>query len=392
MRSPDPSFRTSLCVSSFARDFADDGTVYRDGDRQASTWCELQDLFVARGGNEIYFRLNTRKRSSKRAGGVALEDAMDFLRLAVERDLPVNPEVMCVGDYMDFMKQDAPDFRDWPELGLPEKPWSAYDLDEMCTALDSYGEAVARRILETGCRVITWDLGNETNFGFAGVNIGLDTVVNPRLSGARMMSVMMRPGFGAKWLEKNVWRFNAEMFAAVATGIRRADPAAEFSVHISTVAATAGYTARYFATLARHGFAPAEAGVSFYPSAPGPFRDQLGRFQRLVTRVREECGIPVFVAEYAYPSSPMDADAEFSSWSRAAPGYPLTAAGQAAMARDIVQWGAENGVSGIRPWAPDHLGDWGPMSLFDLDAATRVATAKPALAAFAAADGHARGD
>jgi len=376
------SFRTSLCVSSFARDFAGDGTVYTDGERTATTWGELQDLFVAHGGNEVFIRLNTQKSASKRVGGATMEDAEDFLRLAVERDLPVNPELMCVGDYMDFMRQDAPDFSSWPELDLPRKPWSQYTLDEMCEALAAYGEAAARRILSSGCRVNVWDLGNETNFGFAGVNIGLPTSVNPRLERARLMSVMARPGFGAAWLEKNVWRFNAEMFAAVASGIRRVDPAAVFSCHISTVTATPGYAARYFAALARYGFEPAEAGISFYPSAPGPFPNPMRRFQKIVRRVQDECGIPVFVAEYAYPSRPMDAGAEFASWSKRAKGYPLSPAGQAAFARDLVQWGAENGVTGIRPWAPDFLGEWGPMSLFEDDPASRTATAKPAIGAF----------
>lgn len=46
------------------------------------------------------------------------------------------------------------------------------------------------------------------------------------------------------------------------------------------------------------------------------------------------------------------------------------------------QGSAENGVSGVRPWAPDYLGDWGPMALFELDPRTHVASAKPALSAF----------
>lgn len=67
---------------------------------------------------------------------------------------------------------------------------------------------------------------------------------------------------------------------------------------------------------------------------------------------------------------------------KGAKGYPLSPAGQAALARDLVQWGAENGVTGIRPCAPDFLGEWGPMSLFEYDEASRTATAKPAIGAF----------
>jgi hypothetical protein len=53
------------------------------------------------------------------------------------------------------------------------------------------------------------------DIGFAGVNLEL-----PSLRGISM------PALGARWIEKNVWRFHAELRAAVASGVRRVDPAA----------------------------------------------------------------------------------------------------------------------------------------------------------------------
>ena len=43
---------------------------------------------------------------------------------------------------------------------------------------------------------------------------------------------------------------------------------------------------------------------------------------------------------------------------------------------DLITWGKENGMAGIRPWAPelDWVNPW-----FDFDESTKTATAKTAL-------------
>ena len=88
---------------------------------------------------------------------------------------------------------------------------------------------------------------------------------------------------------------------------------------------------------------------------------------------------PVFVAEFGYPAATMRG---VFSWNDAAPGYPLTADGQALFVRDLVAWGTREGVlSGIRPWAPDlAMPGWAPMALFSRQGS--LVTARPALDAF----------
>lgn len=371
----DRDFRLSLSISPYMMGFAEQGITYTDGTAVAGSPVELQRLFNRYGASEMWVRINMRRRGE----GHAFEHSLAQLRIARELDMPVNAELLCVRDYMDMSRQDTVGFEDFPEIALP-RPWEACSLDEMVEALVQYGEIAAREVLDTGCRVSVWDLGNETNFGFAGVNVGCVTAVNPALEKARPWWIIPRPHWGANWLAENVWPHNARLMAAVATGIRAVDPAARVSVHIATAIADATYAVRYFATLIENGFAPDEAGISFYPSTPGLWLDPVRKFKKTVSAIQQALGLKVFVAEYAYPSARMTAG-QFKSWNRKARGYGHTEADQARLLQDVIAWGRANGLSGIRPFAPDLNGHWEPMALFSHDEETGVATAKPALLA-----------
>lgn len=371
-------FRLSLSISPYMMGFADQGLTFTDGEVTARSRLALQRLFNRHGATEMWVRINMRRINMRRKGeGHAFENSLEALQIAYELDMPVNPELLCVRDYMDMARQDSASFADYPEIVLP-RPWQACSLDEMCAALAQYGEIVTREILATGCRVNVWDIGNETNFGFAGVNLGCKTAVNPILEKAKPLWIYPRPHLGANWLAKNVWQYNARMMHAVATGIRKAEPQAKVSIHIATAIADRYYAVKYFGTLLENGFTPDEAGISFYPSTPGPWRDQVKKFKAIVSAIYHEYGLKVFVAEYAYPSSPMTTG-EFKGWNRTTKGYAHHEIDQACLLQDLIAWGKENGLSGIRPFAPDYNGHWEPMSLFKHNAESNVSTAKLAL-------------
>ena len=90
---------------------------------------------------------------------------------------------MCAYTYMDMEKQQAPKFHDYPEIYKLQnnKDWSELTLNEIVIVLKAYGKFLATNILDTGCTVNNWNLGNEANFGFAGVSFGLKTTVNKNL-------------------------------------------------------------------------------------------------------------------------------------------------------------------------------------------------------------------
>jgi hypothetical protein len=53
----------------------------------------------------------------------------------------------------------------------------------------------------------------------------------------------------------------------------------------------------------------------------------------------------------------------FAGWNKELKGYKNSEEGQAAIYKDVVKWGKDHGVVGIRYWAADYE-DWGSMGLF----------------------------
>ena len=87
-------------------------------------------------------------------------------------------------------------------------------------------------------------------------------------------------------------------------------------------------------------------------------------FKKTVKQINEKCNIPVFIAEFAYPSGEMSG--AFAGWNKETKGYENTEDGQASIYTDVVEWGKTHGVIGIRYWAAD-LEDWGSMGLFSFE-------------------------
>lgn len=381
-------FRVALSLGQGVEDNFSQGITYTNGSQIATNSVELQQMYLNAGATEMYVRIATKRYNDGdtsvdpyHAQIHNLEVSLETCRLAAQLNLPINPEIMCAYTYMDGFTQQAPDFKDYPEIEKPDKPWSEYTLDEMCGVLEQYGELVAREILATGCRVDYWNIGNEANFGFGGVNIGLKTAVNADLENKTFYDMYYLPHIGADYLKENVWNYNAQMMAAVAKGIKKVDSDAKFSTHVACQN-DIYFNTTYYNTLKDNGFSLDQAGISIYPTneAGSYYPDYMDGMKSVIKAIIRDCGLPVFIAEYSYPSGQMDAPLE--NWDVPVAGYELNAVDQARYTADFIAWCKKNGVSGIRPWGPDVLGYWEPMSLFSYDSATKLATAKPVIDVF----------
>lgn len=69
-------------------------------------------------------------------------------------------------------------------------------------------------------------------------------------------------------------------------------------------------------------------------------------FKKTVMAINEQCNVPVFIGEFSYPSGEMSGD--FAGWNKEVGGYPHTKEGQAAIYKDVVNWGINRGVKSIR--------------------------------------------
>jgi len=395
-----PNFRVSLSVSPFAEILFESGVVYTDGKITAKSVEELQRLFVAHGASEVYARIATSREKTPGFGDHSLNRGLMRARLAKSLGLPFNPELGLFKVYGDVRCQPSPDFSDYAELKVPG-PWTSLTIEQMLPIVRTYGAVVAKLILETGVKVNVWDLGNEVDFGIAGLSPGplpsaCDEIsgpnwyqppnrVDPEIGKKALLDLLKLPeSERIAWLQAHVWPHEARILAATADGIRSVDPGAKFSSHVSGVLAVRSNEAMaFFAAMKKGGYLPDQLGFSFYPSPTPDPPDRLQAFKKTVMTVGTEFKRPVFVAEFAYPAAAKAAqDGPFASWSHALDHYPLTPEGQADLLRDLAGWGIAHGLSGIRPWGPDTtVTAWDSFALFDLNG--KKANARPGLSAIA---------
>lgn len=405
-------FRVALSLSPFTLNQFEAGYTFKIGDKVATTPAQLQTIYRDLGSTEMYVRLATKRHKTYKPDGTldnttdgkpdenanvhTFDQVMQTCRIAASLNIPINPEVMCAYIYMDMDGTQAPRFykSDYPELYATnstwtsilkdgEAKWEELSLADICTVLEIYGEFVADSILATGCTVNDWNLGNEANFGFAGIGIGMPNSFDRQLAKAGVMKRYMSSLFGLGWVKKHVWKYEAQTLAAVQRGIRKSytkkgldASKVKFSTHIATVVSTPRASTAFFTYMLEHGYDMQTAGISYYPSAPAMSFNKKKLLTKTVTRINKKCGLPVFIGEFSYPSQEMVGP--FASWNKQLRGYSKNQQGQADIYRDVIAWGRDNGLIGIRYWAPDYEGEWYPMSMFEFDE-NKVGTAKAIL-------------
>lgn len=371
-------FRQALSLSPFSVDAFSNPYTYNANGINATNREELEQLYIAHGATEMFARIATRRKAVTEDDKIgdrysSLEEGLELCKIAAKLNIPINPEIMCAYTYMDMDRQQAPNFKEYPEIYALQngKAWEELSLEEMQVVLKAYGTFVATEILNTGCTVENWNMGNEANFGFAGVSIGLKTAVNSKLEKVTGWQKNILPYLGNSWLKENLWKYNAQLMKAVADGITEAykelgmdDSNVKFSTHIATVVSTVKNATSYFNTLKENGFPISVAGISYYPSAPSAYLNSIIMYKKIVTAINKDCDLPVFIAEFSYPSGKVTGP--YAGWDKAAKGYKFTPSGQADIYEDTIKWGKTHGVIGIRYWAPDYK-DWGTMSMFEYD-------------------------
>lgn len=109
--------------------------------------------------------------------------------------------------------------------------------------------------------------------------------------------------------------------SAVAKGITKAyvemgidSSNIKFSTHIASVVSSPKNATTYFNTLKENGFPISVAGISYYPSAPSAYLNSTMLYKKIVTAINKECDLPVFIAEFSYPSG--EVTGAYSGWDK----------------------------------------------------------------------------
>ena len=381
-------FRVSLSVGEATEVLLRLGYVYSDGSGEARSLEDLQRLLIRHGSTEMWARINTR-RAHRKNSIRSLAKALDRARIAAKLGIRFNPELGLFGEYGDVRGQMPPDFSEYPEIKLPG-PWLTLTVEQMEAAVRTYARIAAKEILATGAEVGIWDIGNEINFGIAGIAPapapGFAPAgkkdwyeppdgINPEIGRKSVYDLVRMPDpQRIAWCRLNVWPYVARILKAAARGIREVAPDARFSTHLA-FGTGPEFAVAFYRAMAAAGVELDELGTSFFPSSkPG----RLKALKDMVGRLTREFGKPVFIAEYAYNAGRMTGS--FSKWNHACPGYPFSEAGQAALLRDLTSWGLAHGLSGIRPYGADFVvPGWRPLALFAVRDGTQRAVARKSI-------------
>lgn len=240
-------------------------------------------MFTRHGANEVYARIATTQNYRTGFGDHSMNRGLERARMARALNLPLNPELGLFNIYGDVRCQPSPDFSDYPEIQVPGA-WSSLTLNQMLPVLRLYGASAARQILSTGVKVRIWDLGNEAEFGIAGVAVqpmpgGCDDTaggpgwykppdrVDPAIGKMSVVELMRMPeARRIAWLEAHLWSHEAKILAAVAEGIRSVDPHARFSTHVSGITSVLPAQAvAFFKAMIDGGLAVDEVGGLLLP-------------------------------------------------------------------------------------------------------------------------------
>jgi Glycosyl hydrolase family 53 len=386
-----------MSVSPCAERALNAGIRFSDGHRVARNVAELSQLFVAHGGNELHTELITRRRGRGRdRDDRSLNAALDRARIAADLEIPLNPLLGLWGEYGAIIRQPPPDFEDYPEVELPAE-WQLLTIDQMADALRMYARVTARELLDTGVTVRLWDLGQEVEFGGPGLAVrpfpfgpaqDVDwyrppDAVNPAIGEESCETLWAMPERRQiAWLETNVWPYLARQLAAARDGVRDVDANARVSTHISLSRPSDAFALAFWQAMWDSGFAVDEIGFSLYPSGQTNADSSLNAFKRATVLTQDRFGVPVSLTEFGYPARRFTEGA-FVNWTHELTGYAMSDAGQAAVYADLAEWCAANGVSGLRPYAPDLIeAEWEPMAFFRHERGD-VAVARPSLDAIA---------
>ena len=206
------------------------------------------------------------------------------------------------------------------------------ETEEKADALYTFTKESLEKLLDAGVDVGMVQIGNEINYGMAGETS--ESAVHTLLkAGSRAVR---------------------EVAEAYGKDIR-------VVVHYTNITET-GELYRLVNRLETGGIDYDMIGLSYYPFWNG----SLENMQQVITKIRENYGKEVIIAETSYCYTLEDGDGSGNSLSDAAllvDGYPATVQGQADMIRDVIAAASEAGALGVFYWE----GTWIPVGEKDAD-------------------------
>lgn len=261
--------------------------------------------------------------------------------------------------------------------------WKGTTVSQRAQAIERYAESTVRHFQEAGLSVPIYAIGNESDFGSAGlfasdmlgeffslIGGGFPVFGEPDKPGSPKAGALLHR------LQKDFWPQESFLAAACARGIRTADPRAKLLMHVAQSREPV-FCEAFFRTMREHGVSIDYAGLSYYPAITGDLDFALTR--RTVTHLGDSLKMRTILCESAYPSK--RPTGLFAFMKHEMSRFPFTPQGQRDWLLDILRWTLQDpNVASFVYWSPEWFrsyGLWDPLALFDAEG-----NAKPAIEAF----------
>lgn len=219
--------------------------------------------------------------------------------------------------------------------------WAGLSEDAVAAKIEEHAKNVASYYKSLGLSIEVFEIGNETDFGLCGVQLGDTVPVPPGVD----------PVNDPAWMRDNVWTLMAPMMKAAIRGVREVYPTSKILLHVAGFGYSNNNVAPkgFFQSMIDLGVQFDIAGLS-YPymhagnAVPQPYFKQtefLGTLDFIAN-----LGKAVQIVEFDYPNAS-------TGMIHAAPAeYPFTPNGQAAFITDFSA-AVRGKVEAIHYWYPD---------------------------------------
>lgn len=282
-----------------------------------------------------------------------LNNALETARRAQAAGMKPMVTIFLSDQWADFVKQPRPEV------------WKPLATEALLKEIETYTERVARRFVDAGIAVDTYEIGNEIDFGICGV---FEEEWPKRMS--------------LDYMRQEIWPKMGGILSAAQKGVQKVKPEARFILHL-TQWENAEYCVEFWKSMLAQGVAVDFAGLSYFPTAAATIQHRSMAFlQGQIQKVHEALKKPVVICETGYPTQPWFGG-QFSDWNKSVPGYSQDESGQQRWLADLVKLarGTET-LAAVYYWSPEWAGSeiWSAFALFD-----PAGRARPALAALTGA-------
>ncbi|MFX0188841.1 MAG: glycosyl hydrolase 53 family protein [Candidatus Hodarchaeota archaeon] len=219
---------------------------------------------------------------------------------------------------------------------LPER-FKGLTFEELLDEITEYSENVTQHFINEGISMEYYEIGNEIDFGLCG------TFANRSQD----------PTYNLTWLRENTWYNESRIIKACIEGVRRADPTAEFMLHIAL--SDPAFALAFYTAMKDYGVDYDIIGLSYHPAWGGDLAENCFLETLRILSTSELPGSDhIVIPETSYGSNNTGTFV-FPTWTKNITEFPQDPEGQKAWVKHQLEWMYQTpNVDGMYYFSPEY--------------------------------------